>query len=246
MSSPEFPGGGGEDTSGPAITRPGAEADAPEAWALGKRAVSSVGSTAEVEQATAGAAQPPLRMVEEAPVSDEGRPAPADTEAVPPPPPPPLQRRDAVLKRLCPRLSQKHQAEVPTLAPHKALKVSTGSSTKWVVEAQAAIQRGAVSARTDPKEPVAQGEATEVATEQAEEEEPMPRKAKAHESDEVGEPSVAEATEANAEALRTSEAEATEVEALRASEAKAAGAGAPRATKVEAAEASLGMVEPAG
>ncbi|XP_066354397.1 uncharacterized protein [Miscanthus floridulus] len=127
-----------------------------------------------------------------------------------------------------------------------ALKVSIGSTAQWVVEAQAAIQHGAASARADPKEPVAQGEATEVAMEQAEEEEPMPREAEAHESDEAKVPSVAEATEAEAEALRTSEAEATEAEALRASKSKVAGVGAPRATEVEAAEASLGMVEPAG
>ena len=43
---------------GPVITHPGSEADAPEARALGKRAVSPVGSTAEVGQASAGAMQP--------------------------------------------------------------------------------------------------------------------------------------------------------------------------------------------
>ena len=41
------------------------------------------------------------------------------------------------------------------MAPCKALKVSTSSATRWVVEAQATIQRGAASARADPKEPVA-------------------------------------------------------------------------------------------
>jgi len=120
--------------------------------------------------------------------------------------------------------------------------VSTGSTAQWVVEAQAAIQRGAASARADPKEPVAQGEATEVAMEQAEEEEPMPCEAEAHESDEVEAPSVAEVTEA----LRTSKAKATEAEALRALEAEVAGVGAPWAAEVKAAEASLGMVEPVG
>ena len=83
-------GGGGEDALGPAITRPGAEADAPEARALGKRAVSPVGSTAEVEQVMVGAAQPPPQRVKGAPESGKGRPAPVDTEVVPPPPPPPL------------------------------------------------------------------------------------------------------------------------------------------------------------
>ena len=53
------PGGGGEGASGLAIARPGAEADTPEARALAKRAVSPMGSTAEVEQVTAGAIQPP-------------------------------------------------------------------------------------------------------------------------------------------------------------------------------------------
>ena len=43
-------GGGGEDASGPTIARPGAEADTPEARALGKRAVSPVGSAAMVER----------------------------------------------------------------------------------------------------------------------------------------------------------------------------------------------------
>ena len=97
-------GGGGEDASGLAIARSGAEADTPEARALAKRAVNPMGSTAEVERATAGATQPPPQRVEGAPESGEVRPAPADKEVVPPLPPPPLQRtRDAVLKRLCPR-----------------------------------------------------------------------------------------------------------------------------------------------
>ena len=58
-SSSVLLGGGGEDTSGPVIARPGVEADTPEAWALGKRAVSPVGSTAEVEQVAVGAMQLP-------------------------------------------------------------------------------------------------------------------------------------------------------------------------------------------
>ena len=90
MSSPALPGGGGEDASGPAIARPEAEADTPEARALGKRAVSLMGSTAEVEQVAAGATQLPLWRVEGAPESSEGRPASADTGAVPLLSPPPL------------------------------------------------------------------------------------------------------------------------------------------------------------
>ena len=95
--------GGGEDASGTVIARPEAEADTPEARALGKRAVSPVGSMVEVEQAVVGATYLPLQRVEGASESGEGQPAPADMEAVTPPPPPPLQRRDAVPKRLCPR-----------------------------------------------------------------------------------------------------------------------------------------------
>ena len=53
--------------------------------------------------------------------------------------------------------------EVPTLAPLKALKVSPSSTAHWVVEAQAAMQRGAASVRADLKEPVSPGEATEAA-----------------------------------------------------------------------------------
>ena len=103
MSGPAFLGGGGEDALGLAIACPGAEANTPEAQALGKRAVSLMGSTVEVERAMVGATQQPLQRVEGASESGEGRPAPADTGAMPPPPPPPLQRmRGAVQKLLCP------------------------------------------------------------------------------------------------------------------------------------------------
>ena len=59
MSSPTFLGGGGEDALEPAITHPRAEANTPEARVLGKRIVSPVGSTAEVEQAATEATQQP-------------------------------------------------------------------------------------------------------------------------------------------------------------------------------------------
>ena len=59
VSDLTFLGGGGEGALGPAITRPKAEANTPEARALGKRAISPVGSTTEVEQAAVGATQPP-------------------------------------------------------------------------------------------------------------------------------------------------------------------------------------------
>ena len=116
---------------------------------------------------------------------------------------------------------------MPALSPRKALKVSTSSTAQWEVEAQAAMQGGAASARAGLKEPVAQGEATGAATEQAEEEEPTPREVVAHESDGARAPSVAEATEVEVEALRTSKAEAMGAEALRALEAVAASVGSP-------------------
>ena len=58
-SSLALPGGGGEADLGTAIARSGAEADTPGARALGKRAVSPVGSMALVEQVAAEATQPP-------------------------------------------------------------------------------------------------------------------------------------------------------------------------------------------
>ncbi|XP_066385034.1 induced stolen tip protein TUB8-like [Miscanthus floridulus] len=174
---------------------------------------------AEVEQVAARATRPPPQRVEGAPESSEGRPTPADMEAAPPPPPPPLRRtKDAVQKRLC-------------------------AQGQWVVKAQAAIQRGAASARADPKEPVAQGEAAETATTQAGEEAPTPYEAEARESDGAEAPSVAEATEAEAEAPKTSEAEAMEAGASRTTEAEVAEAGAPGATEAEVAEAGVGTAE---
>ena len=52
-SSPALLGGGGGAASGSAIACLGAEADTPEERALGKRAVSPVGSTAVVVQVVA-------------------------------------------------------------------------------------------------------------------------------------------------------------------------------------------------
>ncbi|XP_066316101.1 uncharacterized protein [Miscanthus floridulus] len=51
---PASQGGGGDSDSGQMSARPAAEADTPNTRALGKRAVSPLGSTAEVEQAAAG------------------------------------------------------------------------------------------------------------------------------------------------------------------------------------------------
>ncbi|XP_066396257.1 eukaryotic translation initiation factor 5B-like [Miscanthus floridulus] len=140
--------------------------------------------------------------------------------------------------------SRKHQAEALALAPHKVLKVSTISTARWVVEVQAAIQRGAASARADPKEPVAQGETTKVAMKQAREEAPTPREAKALELGEVKVPSIAEATEGEVEAPRTSEAEVAEARASRASKAEVVDVGALRTTEAEVVEAGLGAAEP--
>ncbi|XP_066384840.1 uncharacterized protein [Miscanthus floridulus] len=152
-SSPALPGGGGEADPGSAIARSEVEADTPEARALGKRAVSPVGSTTVVVQVAAEATQPPPQRTDGAPGSFEDRPAPMDTEAMPLPPPPPLRTRVAVAKRLPPRSSRKRPVDELPLAPLKALRASPDSSGHWVAEAQAAIQCGAASARADPKEP---------------------------------------------------------------------------------------------
>ncbi|XP_066357980.1 uncharacterized protein [Miscanthus floridulus] len=208
-SSPALPGGGGGDASGLVIARPGAEADTPEARALGKRTVSPVGSTAAVEQVAAGAMQLPPQRTDGAPGSVEDRPVPADTEYL--------------------IFSQKHPTEVPTLAPLKALKVRPSSTAHWVVEAQATIQHGAASAGADPKEPVAQGGAAKATPTQMGEGAPPSREAEACELDGAKAPSVTEATEVKAP--RASKAEATEAGAPRTAEAIAAGAGAPGTTE---------------
>ncbi|XP_066342059.1 uncharacterized protein [Miscanthus floridulus] len=122
---------------------------------------------------------------------------------------------------------QKHQAEVPALAPRKALKVSTGSTAQGVVEEQAAMQRGAASAKADPKGPAVQGEkATEAAVEQAGEEVP----------------SMAEATEGETETPNAPEAEVVETRAPMITEAEAAEAEAPRTPEAEAVETEAGEV----
>ena len=82
--------------------------------------------------------------------------------------------------------------------------MSTSSPAQWVVEAQAAIQRGAASARADPKEPVAQGESAEAATEQAGERAPRTSEAK------VAKAKAPEVEVANAGAPGTTEAEVVE------------------------------------
>ncbi|XP_066396170.1 uncharacterized protein [Miscanthus floridulus] len=158
-----------------------------------------------------------------------------DTEAMPPPPPPPLQTRVAVPKRLQPRSSRKRPTEVPTLAPLKALKVNPGSIAHWVVEVQAALQRGAASARANPKELATQGGATEVAPTQTGEGAPPPHEGEVRELDGAEVPLVAKATEV--EAPRVSKAEAAEAGAPKTTEATAVGAEAPTTTEATMAEA---------
>jgi hypothetical protein len=115
------------------------------------------------------------------------------------------------------------------LAPLKALKASPGSSAHWVVEAQAAIQHGATSARVDPKEPVAQGGAAKAAPTQTREGVSPPYEGEALESDGAGVPLVAEAP-------GVSEAEATETRAPKTTETAVAAIGvsaSSEATMVE-------------
>ena len=75
----------------------------PEARALGKRAISPVGSAAMVEQVAVEETPPPPQRTEGAPGSIEDRPALMDTEATPLPPPLLLRTRFAVATRLPPR-----------------------------------------------------------------------------------------------------------------------------------------------
>ncbi|XP_066351323.1 uncharacterized protein [Miscanthus floridulus] len=201
----------------------------PEARVVGKRAISPLGSAAMVEQAAVEAMPPPLQRTEGAPGSIEDRPAPMDTEATPLPPPPPLQTRFAMAKRLPPRSSRKRPTDELPLAPLKALKASPGSSAHWVAEAQAAIQRGAASARVDPKEPAAQGGAAEAAPTQTREGALPPHGGEAHESDGANVPLVTEAP-------RVSEAEATEDRAPKTTETAVAAVSASAFSEATMAE----------
>ena len=80
------------------------------------------------------------------------------------------------------------------MVPLEALKVRPGSSAHWVAEAQAAIQRGAASARVDPKEPATQGGADRAALTQAGEGAPPPHDGEARGLDGAEVPLLAEAT----------------------------------------------------
>ncbi|XP_066361272.1 uncharacterized protein [Miscanthus floridulus] len=246
---------------GSAIARSRAEANTPEARALDKRAVNPVGLEVVVEQVAAEATQLPPQRTEGAPGSIGDQPTPMDTEAMPLPPPPPLRTRVAVAKRLLPRSSRKWPTEVPTLAPLKALKVNPGSTAHWVAEAQAALHRGAVSARADLMEPATQGGAAKVALTQEGEAVPLPRDGEARGSDaaevplaaetigtevpgvsqaratETSAPGTIEAAVAGTEALATAEATMAEARAPETTEATMVEAGAPGTTEATMAEA---------
>jgi len=66
--------------------------------------------------------------------------------------------------------------------PRKALKVSASSNAQWAAEAQTTVQRGVALAGANLEEPVAQGEAPEVATERAAEEAPRTSEAEGAEA----------------------------------------------------------------
>ena len=112
----------------------------------------------------------------------------------------------------------------------KALKASPGSSAHWVAEAQAAIQRGAASARVDPNGPAAQGGAAEAAPTQTREGALPPHGGEAHESDGAGVPLVAEAP-------GVSEAEATEDKAPKTAETAVAAVGVSASSEATMEEA---------
>ncbi|XP_066351239.1 uncharacterized protein [Miscanthus floridulus] len=128
-------------------------------------------------------------------------------------------------------------AEVPTLAPLKALKVNPGSTAHWVGEAQAALQCGAASVRADPKEPATQGGAVEAAPTQAGEGAPLPRDGEAYGSDGAKVPLAAEAIGIEVPRVSHAMAEAAETGVPRTIEAATAGAGAPVTTEATMAEA---------
>ncbi|XP_066360986.1 uncharacterized protein [Miscanthus floridulus] len=108
-------------------------ANMPEARAMGKSTVSPMGSMAEVEQATAGATQPPPQRAEGTSESGEGRLVLADMVAAPLPlPPPPPRVRDVVRKLLLPRSRATEvaakQARDEALAPCEAVALEAGDA----------------------------------------------------------------------------------------------------------------------
>ncbi|XP_066344311.1 uncharacterized protein [Miscanthus floridulus] len=154
-SSPALPGGGGEADPGPAVARSGAEADTPEAWALGKRAISPVGSVAVVERVAVETTPPPPQWTKGAPGSIEDRPAPMDTEATPLPPPPPLRTRFTVAKQLSPR----SRAGVPLVV--EAPGVSEAEATEATAPTTAETTVAMVGVSASAEATMAEAEAPE-------------------------------------------------------------------------------------
>ena len=72
VRSPAPPGRGGEADPGPAVAPFGAEADTPEAWALGKRAASPVSSAVAAEPVAVEVTPPAPQRIEGAPGSSGG------------------------------------------------------------------------------------------------------------------------------------------------------------------------------
>ena len=99
-----------------------------------------------------------------------------------------------------------------------------------MVEAQAAIQRGAASARADLKEPATQGGVAEATSTQTGEGVFPSQEGEAHESDGVGVPLVAKA-------LGVSEAEATEARVPKTTETAVAAVGVSASSEATMAEA---------
>ena len=128
------------------------------------------------------------------------------------------------------------------MAPLKALKVNPGSTAHWVAEAQAALHRGAVSVRADPKEPPTQGGAVEAGLTQEGEAVPPPHDGEAHGSDAAEVPLAAEATGPKVPGV--SQAGATEAAVPRTIEATTAGTGALVTTEATVAEADVSAVKP--
>ncbi|XP_066344126.1 uncharacterized protein [Miscanthus floridulus] len=233
-SSPAPLGRRAEADLGPAVAPSGAEADMPEARSLGKCTISPVSSAVTAEPVAVEATPPAPQRTEGASGSAEDRPAPMDVDAAPLPPPPPSRMRFAVAKLGLPRSNQKRPAGDLPLAPLKVLKASPGSSAHWVAEAQAAIQRGAASARVDPKEPAAQGRVAKVAPTRSDgaivpfvAEAPG---ASGAEAMEAPVPMTAEAAVSAVGASASTEATMTEVGAPETAEAVIAEAGAPEVT----------------
>ncbi|XP_066324237.1 uncharacterized protein [Miscanthus floridulus] len=132
------------------------------------------------------------------------------------------QRKDGLLFEESPSSSQ-------------SMEASNGDDEGKVAEAQAALHRGAASARADLKEPATQGGAAEAALTEEGEAAPPPRDGKAHGSDAAEVPLAIETT--RTEVPRVLSAAATETAAPGTIEAATAGTGALATTEATMAEA---------